>query len=298
MRSRLAERARKARELLGCCTLCCRYCRVDRTKGETGICGIGEEAVVSSCGPHFGEEPPLVGCGGSGTIFLTGCNLKCVFCQNYEISHLRRGRAVSTDGLAAMMLELQSAGCHNMNWVSPTHQVPQLLDALVLAVEGGLSLPIVYNTGGYDSLDILRLLDGIVDIYMPDGKYGDNGPGKLYSGVPDYWDRCREALREMHRQVGDLDIRPIQCDGRAANIAVRGLLVRHLVLPYGLAHTAEVAQFLATELSPNTYVNVMDQYRPEYRACDHPELSRRITREEYAQAVEEMRRAGIHRFAR
>jgi putative pyruvate formate lyase activating enzyme len=294
----LAARVKQAREMLRCCEICPRRCRVDRTQGELGECGVGSEAVVSSHGAHFGEESVLVGCRGSGTIFLTGCNLKCAFCQNYDISHLRRGRAVSTDGLAAMMLELQSVGCHNINFVSPTHQVPQLLDALVLAVEGGLSLPIVYNTGGYDSLDILRLLDGIVDIYMPDAKYGNNEPGKLYSGVPDYWDRCREALREMHRQVGNLDIRPVQCDGRAANIAVRGLLVRHLVLPHGLAHTAEVTQFLAQELSKDTYVNVMDQYRPEYRACDHPELSRRITREEYAQAVEEMRRAGIHRFAR
>ena len=293
----LAERAELAKETLKRCELCPRKCRVDRTAGELGTCGIGAEAVVSGHGPHFGEESVLVGCGGSGTVFLTGCNLACVFCQNYDISHLRRGSAVTTVRLGGMMAELQDIGCHNVNWVSPTHQVPQLLEALHVAAGIGLRVPIVYNCGGYESLETLKLLDGVVDIYMPDIKYGANEPGKLYSGVPDYWNRCREAIREMRRQVGDLVTEEVERGGRTCRVAAKGVLVRHLVIPNDLAKSSEVARFLAQEVSRNTFVNVMAQYRPQYRASDYLELSRSITSAEYRAAVESFRREGIHRFS-
>lgn len=292
----LGRRAEKARELLAYCELCPRKCRVDRTAGRLGACGIGAEAVVSSCGPHFGEESVLVGRGGSGTIFFAGCNLACVFCQNYDISRLRHGAAVTAERLADMMLELQDSGCHNINWVTPTHQVPQILDALCRAADLGLRLPIVYNCGGYESVETLRLLDGVVDIYMPDVKYGANEPGGRYSGVPDYWDRCREAVREMHRQAGDLEIAAAS-DGSGALTAVRGLLVRHLVMPGGIARSEEVARFLARDISPDTFVNVMAQYRPQYRAREFPELSLPVTSAEFRAAVEAFVREGIHRFA-
>lgn len=293
----LEKRAATAREMLRSCELCPRKCRVDRTAGQLGACGIGAQAVVSSHGPHFGEESVLVGRGGSGTIFFTGCNLACAFCQNYDISHLRQGVPVTTERLADMMLDLQSAGCHNINLVTPTHQVPQILDALCKAAELGLRLPIVYNCGGYESVDTLKLLDGVVDIYMPDVKYGSNEPGKRYSEVPDYWDRCREAVREMHRQVGNLQVRSSESDGVPTALAARGLLVRHLVMPAGIAGSAEVARFLAREISPDTFVNVMAQYRPQYRAREFPEISRPITSAEFRAAVEAFAREGIHRFA-
>jgi putative pyruvate formate lyase activating enzyme len=294
----LTQRARDAREMLRHCLLCPRKCGVDRIAGELGACGIGANPFVSSYGPHFGEESVLVGRYGSGTIFFTGCNLKCVFCQNYEISQLCRGDRISDVRLAEMMLELQSEGCHNINFVTPTHQVPQILEAIVKAAESGLRLPLVYNCGGYESVETLRLLDGIVDIYMPDAKYGDNEAGRTYSGVPDYWDRCREAIREMHRQVGDLQIREVACDnGRTAKIATRGLLVRHLVLPNNLASSDNVFRFIANEISKDTFINVMGQYRPEYRAREITELSRRVTANEFREAFEQARRAGLHRFA-
>ena len=295
---KLAERANAARELLRCCTLCPRECRVDRASGELGACGVGADALVSSYGPHYGEESVLVGRHGSGTIFLAGCNLKCVFCQNYDISQLLHGHRVSIPRLAEVMLELQSEGCHNINLVTPTHQVPQILEALDQAAGAGLRIPTVYNSGGYESVDTLRLLDGVIDIYMPDVKYGDNDPGLKYSGVPDYWDRCREAVVEMHRQVGNLEIRRVACDdGGTATIAVRGLLVRHLVLPESLARSEQVFRFLAYEVSRDTFINIMAQYRPAYRAQSFPELSRRITPDEYRAAVEQARRFGLHRFA-
>jgi putative pyruvate formate lyase activating enzyme len=295
---KLAERANAARELLRCCTLCPRECRVDRASGELGACGVGADALVSSYGPHYGEESVLVGRHGSGTIFLAGCNLKCVFCQNYDISQLLHGHRVSIPRLAEVMLELQSEGCHNINLVTPTHQVPQILEALDQAAGAGLRIPTVYNSGGYESVDTLRLLGGVIDIYMPDVKYGDNDPGLKYSGVPDYWDRCREAVVEMHRQVGNLEIRRVACDdGGTATIAVRGLLVRHLVLPESLARSEQVFRFLAYEVSRDTFINIMAQYRPAYRAQSFPELSRRITPDEYRAAVEQARRFGLHRFA-
>lgn len=294
----LAERATRAADMLRCCEICPRRCRIDRTRGEMGACRTGAAPVVSSYGAHFGEESVLVGRYGSGTIFLTNCNLGCVFCQNCEISQHGRGHEVTPEQLAEMMLELQSIGCHNINFVSPTHQVPQILLALVIAAQQGLVLPIVYNSGGYDSVETLRVLDGIIDIYMPDAKYGDNAPGMLYSAVPDYWDRCKEALIEMHRQVGDLDVRPAACDfGGTTHIAARGLLVRHLVLPDNIARTDEVMRFLACHISRDTFVNVMPQYRPEYRARNYPELSKPLRHEEYVQALQTARAAGLHRFA-
>jgi putative pyruvate formate lyase activating enzyme len=287
-RGELQHRAQLAREMLGECNVCARYCRVDRLKGELGACRTGKEAFVSSAGPHFGEEAPLVGSRGSGTIFLTNCNLKCIFCQNYDISHDGRGVTATPEALAAMMLSLQEQGCHNINFVSPSHQVPQILAALVVAVGSGLQVPLVYNTGGYDSPETLELLDGVFDIYMPDCKYADGEIAFKLSGVRDYWERNRAAVNEMHRQVGDLKL-----DERG--VAYRGLLARHLVLPNDYAGTARVMEFLAS-LSRDTYVNVMAQYRPCYDASQVPEINRRITPEEYDRAVRAALDAGLHRL--
>jgi len=245
-------------------------------------------ARVASYTPHFGEEAPLVGRGGSGTIFFAGCNLSCVFCQNYDISQMDQGQDVSDEVLARMMLQLQDSGCHNINFVTPTHVVPQILGALVLAREAGLSLPLVYNSGGYDSVETLRLLDGIFDIYMPDMKYGSDELATKYSHAPKYTEYAKSAIREMHHQVGDLVT-------DEEGIAVRGLLVRHLVLPGGLASTAEVVRFLSEEISKGTYLNVMAQYHPEYNACSYPELDRRITPREYSEAVRLAAAAGLSR---
>ncbi|MGQ9456412.1 MAG: radical SAM protein [Armatimonadota bacterium] len=262
------------------------------------MCGVGADAVVSSYGPHFGEESVLVGRFGSGTVFFAGCNLKCVFCQNYHISHLRQGHVVSSMELADIMMGLADRGCHNINLVTPTHQVVQIVRAIAIARNRGLNIPIVYNCGGYESVEVLELLEGIIDIYMPDIKYGSNESGERYSGIHDYWDRCREAIREMHRQVGDLQIADVRLDGgQRVRIARRGLLVRHLVLPNGLAYTAEVVKFLSQEISKDTYVNIMSQYRPEWHAMRFPELNRRITHYEYAGALREAQLAGLHRFA-
>jgi putative pyruvate formate lyase activating enzyme len=286
----LHERVEEAYKLLAPqCGLCPRCCGIDRFAGRVGVCRTGPLPAVSSYGPHFGEEPPLVGFHGSGTIFFGGCNLECIFCQNSDISQGGFGREVSVEDLAEMMLDLTRQGCHNINWVSPTHQLPQILSALEVAAESRMDIPIVYNCGGYEPVEVLKLLDGIVDIYMPDAKYGSNEVGQEFSGVPDYWDRNQQALREMHRQVGDLAE-----DERG--IAQHGLIVRHLVLPGGLAHTPEVMRFIAREISTDTYVNIMDQYRPAYQAFGHPLLGRRITSEEYAQAVEAAVAEGLHRF--
>lgn len=287
----LQERLEAARENLRCCTLCPRECRVDRLAGETGVCNTAEQAWVSSFNAHFGEESPLVGSGGSGTIFFTHCNLLCVFCQNYEISHLGEGRPVTAEQLAAVMLELQKNGCHNINFVTPSHVVAQILEALPPAVESGLRLPLVYNSGGYDKVETLRLLEGIVDIYMPDFKFWDSEVARSACNAPDYPERARSALREMHRQVGDL---VIDEDG----IARRGLLVRHLVMPQGMAGTSEIMQFIAGEISTETYVNIMRQYRPCGRAAETAELADYPTPAEFDAALESARRAGIHRLDR
>jgi putative pyruvate formate lyase activating enzyme len=287
-REALQERAEEATARLECCEICPRHCKVNRLKEEKGFCRIGRNARVYSYSPHFGEEAPLVGRHGSGTIFFSGCNLSCVFCQNYEISQIDCGQDVSAAGLARMMVRLQDMGCHNINFVTPSHVVPQILEALVLAREEGLSVPLVYNSGGYDCAETIRLLDGIFDIYMPDAKYGRDETALKYSKAPKYTHYMKTAIKEMHRQVGDLSIDE---DG----IAIRGLLVRHLVLPGGLADTEEIVRFLSLEVSKNTYLNVMAQYRPEYRACNYTELDRRITIKEYRDAVRLAAEAGLTR---
>ncbi len=285
----LADRIRRAEEMLSPCTVCPRNCGPDRLRDEKGFCGTGRNAILSSFDRHFGEEDPLVGRGGSGTIFISRCNLKCVFCQNYEISQLGEGDETPSDKISSVMLYLQRLGCENINFVSPSHVVPQILASLPKAVERGLDLPLVYNTGGYDSLDSLRLLDGIFDIYMPDMKYASNQTAQALSGVDDYVERNREAVGEMHRQVGDLVV-----DDRG--VARRGLLVRHLVLPEALAGTREVTRFVAERISPDTYINIMDQYRPCYRAEDFPDLARTITAQEYLEALDAAKGNGLHRF--
>ncbi|MGE5599155.1 MAG: radical SAM protein [Bacteroidota bacterium] len=287
----LAARAKEAREILACCDLCAHECRVDRRRGGHGFCRVGDECVISGYGPHFGEEDVLVGTGGSGTIFFTGCNLRCVFCQNWEISHLREGMPVSAVRLAEIMVELQERGCHNINLVSPTPYLPSILAALNEACGRGLNLPLVYNCGGYESLSALRLLRAVIDIYMPDVKLAGEDTGRRLTGAKGYFAAVKKALREMHDQVGDLRVDE---DG----LAWRGLLVRHLVMPGGLAGTEEVLRFLAEEISPDTYVNIMGQYHPAFRAAEHPPLDRRISRAEYREALETARRAGLWRFAR
>ena len=288
-KGKLKHRIEEAYELLKSCRLCPRKCGKNRVQNEVGFCKTGLQAVVSSHGPHFGEERPLVGRNGSGTVFFAHCNLGCVFCQNYEISHLGMGEMVTPEELAGIMLELEETGCHNLNLVTPTHVVPQILEALSLAVEQGFSLPLVYNCGGYESLETLKLLDGIVDIYMPDFKFWDEKTSARLASAPDYPQVAREAIREMYRQVGDLAT-------NGAEIARRGILVRHLVLPSGLAGTGRVAGFLSREISPDTYVNVMDQYRPCYQADRHPEISRPLREEEFADAVELAVKAGLRRL--
>ncbi|THB70864.1 MAG: radical SAM protein [Desulfovibrio sp.] len=288
----LAKRAQEAVNRLAECSLCPRECGVDRLQGETGHCLIGRFARVSSYAPHFGEEAPLVGNNGSGTLFFSGCNLLCVFCQNHDISHLPDGPERTPEQLARIMISLQESGCHNINFVTPTHVTAQILEALPHAVEMGLSLPLVYNCGGYESLETLALLDGIVDIFMPDIKFSASEPSQTYCRAKDYPERTRVALKEMFRQVGDLHL-----DDRG--IAVSGLLVRHLVMPEDQAGTHDWMGFLAQEISPGTYVNIMDQYRPCGRAAassQWPELNRAITPEEYQAALAAAKEAGITRL--
>lgn len=280
----------RAWSLLEKCTVCPRRCGKNRTKGEKGFCRSGDRPEISSFGPHFGEERPLVGRYGSGTIFMTWCNLGCLFCQNDGISRHGEGSRISFDDLGRIMVQLQRRGCHNINFVSPSHFVPQILKALPRAIESGLTVPLVYNTGGYDAVETLRLLDGIFDIYMPDFKYTSSSVAETYSDAPDYPEAVTAALKEMHRQVGDLEMDE---DGTA----LRGLLVRHLVLPGGLAGTREAMRFLAREISRNTYVNIMDQYRPcgDLIPPGSP-LDRRITREEFREAIHMAKDEGITRL--
>jgi putative pyruvate formate lyase activating enzyme len=287
----LQERVKEAYRRLEACDLCPRACGVNRREGSSGACRTGDLARVASYHPHFGEEAPLVGSRGSGTIFLACCNLRCHYCQNYDISQLDAGDEVEPEELAVMMLQLQGMGCHNVNLVSPSHVVPQILGGLLIAAQAGLRLPLVYNTGGYDSLATLALLDGVVDIYMPDVKYASEPTARRLSGVEGYPAVNQAAVAEMHRQVGDLRL-----DDRG--VAGRGLLVRHLVLPRGLAGTAEIVRWLASQVSPDTYVNVMGQYRPSYRAREFPELSHSLTRAEYDEALRLARAAGLHRLDR
>ena len=287
----LEEKIEKAYKILKNCTLCPRECKVNRLEGEKGICRTGRLPIISSYFPHFGEEDPLVGTNGSGTIFISYCNLLCMYCQNYEISHLGEGKETPIEEFAKMMISLQIIGCHNINIVTPTHIVPQLLEALKIAIEGGLRIPLVYNTSGYEKVETLRILEGVVDIYMPDFKYWDKDVAKRYSKAPDYPEVAREAIKEMHRQVGDLKI-------NNRGIAEQGLLVRHLVLPHGLAGTRNVMEFIANEISPNTYVNIMAQYRPCGKAHEDDYLNRRITSEEYQKAVQDALDVGLKRLDR
>ena len=284
----LARRVERARDLLASCELCARRCRVNRLEGDRGECRAPLELTISSAGPHFGEEPPLVGRGGSGTIFLTHCPLGCDFCQNHDISHGGRGTASSPGDLASQMIALQGMGCHNINFVTPSHYLPQILEALPMAVEAGLGVPIVWNCGGYEAPEALRLLEGIVDIYMPDYKFALEEPARRYCRAPDYPEVVREALKEMQRQVGDLDI-------DARGIARRGLLIRHLVMPGMPENTRLALEFIAREISREAYVNIMDQYHPAYRSGEHPEISRRITPDEYRDALEWAGSLGLHR---
>jgi len=285
----LSRRVAEADARLASCALCAQACGVNRHTGELGVCRTGVRARVSSYAPHHGEEDPLRGWRGSGTIFFTRCNMHCQYCQNYDISQLDAGTEMETEELAALMLELQELGCHNINFVSPSHVVAPILAAILVAAGKGLHLPLVYNTGGYDSPIALTLLDGVIDIYMPDMKYADEEAGLKYSKVKNYPAVNQAAVCEMHRQVGDLAL-----DGNG--IAQRGLLVRHLVLPNNLAGTEQVVRFVADRISKDTYLNLMDQYRPAYHASQFPELNRPVSRQEYEQAVRYARQAGLNRL--
>jgi putative pyruvate formate lyase activating enzyme len=284
----LQRRIAVLKEILRECRLCPRACRVNRLEGEKGYCGAGAELMIASAFAHFGEEPPLVGSHGSGTIFLAHCNLRCVFCQNYDISHLGKGEQISGSELAQHMIGLQREGCHNINFVTPTHYVPQIVAALPEAVEFGLSIPLVYNCGGYESVEVIKLLGGIIDIYMPDAKFSRQEAAAHYCNAPDYPQVLRTVLLEMHRQAGDLML-----DERG--VAYRGLLIRHLVMPGGVAGTRAIIAFIARKLSKNSYVNIMDQYRPLYRAGEYPAIDRRISSREYREAIEIAEEEGLHR---
>jgi putative pyruvate formate lyase activating enzyme len=289
---RLKQKVDEALELLRDCTVCPRNCHVDRLANKTATCKTGRHARVSSAFPHFGEEDCLRGWNGSGTIFFGWCNLRCVFCQNFETSQLGDGREVAPDVLARMMLDLQEIGCHNINFVTPEHVVPHILEALPVAIERGLRLPLVYNTSSYDSLDSIRLMDGVVDIYMPDFKLWDTEHSFKYLVAKDYPEAARRVIKAMHDQVGELKV-------DEHGLALRGVLVRHLVMPGLLDDTREIVNWLAGELSPDTYVNVMDQYYPAWRAKTHDkyaEINRRVRDSEFERAVEYAREAGLWRF--
>lgn len=275
---RFASKIAQAKELLSPCNLCPRECGARRLEGERGVCGAGQQAEISGSGPHFGEEPPLVGTGGSGTIFFAFCSLQCVFCQNYEISRGKNKYEITAEDLAQKMYSLQQRGCENINLVTPTHYVPQILEALEIACGLGLNIPLVYNCSGYERLETLRMLEGIVDIYMPDIKYADAQIALKYSRIADYPRIAQAALQEMHRQVGDLTL-------NQEGIAMRGLLIRHLVLPAGVAGTSELMRFIAQKVSPTSWINIMDQYTPTYLADRYPEISRRISKQEFWKAI-------------
>jgi putative pyruvate formate lyase activating enzyme len=284
----LSKRAKTASEHLKACDLCARYCGVDRNEKD-GACKTGVKARVASFNPHHGEENPLRGWRGSGTIFFSRCNLRCQYCQNYDISQRATGDEIEPEELAVIMLWLQKAGCHNINFVSPSHVVSQILEALVIAAENGLRIPLVYNTGGFDSLEALEILDGVIDIYMPDMKYSDSKIARRMSKIGNYFGVNKNAVKEMHRQVGDLIL-------DEQGIAQRGLLIRHLVLPRGMAGSAKILRFLAEEISPNTYINIMAQYRPAFRAMDFPPFDQSPTRKEYTRVLDLAEKYGLHRL--
>ncbi|MCP4229134.1 MAG: radical SAM protein [bacterium] len=270
------------------CDICPHDCGVDRTADKTGNCGVGGTPLVASYGPHYGEEPELVGRGGSGTIFLGGCNLHCIFCQNFDISQRQTGTATPPGEIAELMLALQGRGCENINFVSPTHFAPPLAEAIVIARDNGLKLPIVWNCGGYESGKTIEALKGLIDVFMPDTKYGPNAPAAELSGAPDYFDRTCEALTEMHRQVGDLVV-----DKRG--VATRGMLIRHLVLPDNLADSEPLLRFIASEISRDTYVNIMAQYYPHYRYKEYDGLDRGVNRSEVRRVKQMAGDLGLHR---
>lgn len=286
---KLEGKVQEAADRMSNCDLCPRKCGVDRLSGETGFCSTGKQAKVSSFQAHFGEETPLVGKNGSGTIFFTHCNLLCTFCQNFDISHQGVGQEVTGQQMAEMMLSLQRSGCHNINFVTPSHVVPQILQALLIAAEKGLNVPLVYNSSAYDDVTTLRILDGVIDIYMPDFKFWSSEIADRTCQAPDYPEIARDALTEMHRQVGDLTM-------DENGIAVSGLLVRHLVMPEGMADTKDVMTFIAGKISAHTYVNIMPQYRPCGKAYKIKPLNRSITTSEYESAINEAKKAGIHRL--
>ena len=287
----LDQRVQKLKSLYENCQLCPRDCRIDRTKGQTGKCQATATVKVSSAAPHFGEEAPLVGRGGSGTIFFSNCNLRCIYCQNYTISIEGEGIEITDRRLAETMLKLQKMGCANINLVTPTHYLPSIVNAVRLAIPMGLRIPLVYNTSGYEKLEILQLLDGIVDIYLPDCKYMDPSHAAKYSDEAyNYPHYAKIALKEMHRQVGDLQVQ--------RGTAVKGLIIRHLVLPNGISGTKEFLKFVADNLPKTTYINIMRQYRPEHKAFEYPELSRRISREEYSEALSWAKKYGLQRLDR
>jgi putative pyruvate formate lyase activating enzyme len=273
--------------VLRACTLCPRKCRIDRISGETGFCHTAVQAKVSSAYLHFGEEPELVAGGGSGTLFFSYCNLGCVYCQNYSLSHAGEGETVSPSRLSQMMIDLQRRGAHNINFVTPTHVIAQIVQALPKAIEQGLRVPLVYNCGGYENVETLKSIAGVFDIYMPDIKYFDDQVGSEYSGVSDYWEKASDTVKEMHAQVGDLLVE--------AGCVTRGLLIRHLVLPGYVDDSYKILDFIKEEISQDTYVNIMDQYYPCYLAGRYSRLSRRITLEEYRLVVTRARKIGLHR---
>ncbi len=284
---RLAERIGRAEKLLSPCKLCPQLCGAERRNGQPGFCRAPDRPVVHSHTPHYGEELPLVGRGGSGTIFFSHCNLRCVFCQNWPIAHQGRGRVESEEDLAGRMLSLQRRGCHNINLVTPTHMMPMILKAVRIACQEGLRLPLVYNTGGYERKEVIELLDGIVDIYLPDIKFMDGEEARKYTGgLEDYPENARAAVLEMHRQVG-----VVQTDENG--IAYRGLMIRHLVMPNRVSGTAELIAWVAENLPKDTYLNIMSQYRVEHKAYDYPEISRAITPGEFLEAMQWAEEAGL-----
>lgn len=282
----LRDRVRRAYARLRSCDLCPRECGVDRIHGETGFCRAGLKPRIASANVHTGEEPPISGSRGSGTIFLSHCTLRCRFCQNFPISQLGNGEDITTSGLAERMLKLQAQGVHNINFVTPGHDLPQILAALLLAVPRGFRLPLVWNTSGYEKVDVLRLLDGIVDIYLPDMKYADEGPAVKFSSAPGYREINRAAILEMFRQVGHLEL-------DHEGIAVKGLIIRHLVLPEGAAGSRDTLRWIAENLGTETHVALMNQYFPAHEAGEVPGLHRRITNEEYAGAVDALEELGL-----
>jgi putative pyruvate formate lyase activating enzyme len=282
----LQKRVNILNSMLQSCVLCPHQCNVDRTKGIRGYCRTLDNIIISGADSHFGEEKELVGRYGSGTIFFSHCNMACVFCQNYEISYCGEGQEIPPKELGEIMLQLQKKKCHNINFVSPGHIVPQIVEGIFWAANKGLNIPIVFNTNGYDLTDTLRLLEGIVDIYLPDIKFGNNATAQKYLGVKQYYSIAKAAVKEMHRQVGSLSVNHF-------DIAYRGLLIRHLVMPENLAATEEIMSFIAEEISPDTYVNIMAQYYPAHKAHEYQGLKRRITKQEFKDAINTAEKAGL-----